>query len=165
VVVVIVVIVVMMVRRASAGGVSSRFGIEWRLDQLYMSADAFHHIGDHMVRPDPYAVPEQLDGKVAIAQVPGDADEFAVLVRMDLHQRFRLGLNTNHATIIQQKAVTVPQPHRLWQINQDFGACRRCQNDPAAVAAVEIDQDMVRFAGRIPGAGRQNGRRSHQNRK
>ena len=42
--------------------VSSSFGIERRFHRVGMAAQALHHLGNHMVRPDADAVAEQLHG-------------------------------------------------------------------------------------------------------
>ncbi len=66
---------------------------------------------------------------MAVAQVPGDADEFAVLMRMDFHQRFRLGAHVDDASVIQQQAVAITQTDRLWQVDKYFGRPRSSSQD------------------------------------
>jgi hypothetical protein len=163
VVVVIVVIVVMVVMAAC--GVRPGFRIKWCVDQVHVAAETFDHIANDMIGPDSDAIAKQLDRKMAVAQVPGDADEFAVLMRMDFHQRFRLGAHVDDASVIQQQAVAVTQTDRLRQVDQHLGARAGGQENPSTVAAIEVNEDLIRFAGGIPGASRQDGLGAHQNRK
>ena len=98
-----------------------------------------------------------------IAQMPCDPHQFAVVMSMNFQQRLRPRPHPNDAALFQHQAVTVAQPYRLREVNQQIGTSFRGQHDPAAMAAIEVDQHLI---GRIrPGARRQNGGCADQNRK
>ena len=158
IVVVIVIVIVMMV--SGAGSVGAGFWIERRLDRFDVAAETFDHVLNHMIGADTDPVAKELHRQMAIAEMPGDADQFAVVMSMDFQQRFRPGANPDNAALLQGQAIAITQPHRLGKIDQQFLARLRCQHDAAAMAAVEIDQHLV---DRVrPGTGRQDGGRAHQ---
>src|SRR5208282_6290778 len=78
----LVIVVVAMV--AGDVWVRSVFRIERRLDRLRMAAQPMHHVGDHMVGPDPDAVAEKLDGQMPVAEMPCDAQQGTLVVRVYL---------------------------------------------------------------------------------
>ena len=84
-----------------------------------MTAQALDHLGNHMIGPDADAIAQQLHRQMPVAQVPGDAHQFAVLMRVDFQQLFRLGADAND-TRFHQQTVAVAQPHRLRQIDQEL---------------------------------------------
>ena len=154
----IVVIAVMMVPGARC--VSSGLGIERRIDRFDVTAESFDHFFYDMIGADTDAVAKQLHRQMAIAQVPGDADEFGVVVGVDFEKGFGAGTNADDAAAVQRQAVAVAQPNGLGEIDEQFIAFFRDQNDTAPMAAVEVDQDLI---GRIrPCARGQDGGRADQ---
>ena len=93
-VMVVIVAVVMMV---AAAGVGAGFGVEGRFEAFDVAAEAFDHGFDDMVGADADMVAEQLDGQVAIAEMPGDADEFGVGMGVDIGERFGFGDDADDA--------------------------------------------------------------------
>ena len=144
-----IVVVPMMMMPPTTGRISPRFGIEWRLDIVNVAAEALDHCRDHVIDSDADAVAEQLDGKVTVAEVPGNADQLAVVVGVDFQQRFGFGFDPDHPGFGRQ-AVAVTQPHGLRQVEQNIRTALRLKRDTAAVAAVEVDQDTIGFARRVP---------------
>src|SRR3954452_1104946 len=98
---------------ATAGGIGAGFGIEWRVDQVDVAAKPLDHCANDMVGADADSITPQLDGKVTVAQMPGDADKFARVVRVNFHQRLRLRANPYDTAVVQQQAVAVTQARRL----------------------------------------------------
>jgi hypothetical protein len=153
-------IVVVIVVVTGAGGIGSGFGIEWRIDRLDMAAKALDHFLDDMVGTDPDPVAEQLHRQMPIAEMPGDADQFAVVVTVNLQQRLGPRADLDDPAAFKSESVAIAQPHRLGKVNQQLPSRLSRQNDPAAMTAIEIDQHLIDWA--RPGTGRQDGCRAHQ---
>ncbi len=84
-------------------------------------AQTLDHFFDDMVGADADAVTQQLHGQMPVAEMPGDADQFAVFVRVDLHQLFRLGADS-HDPGFDHQPVAVAQANGLRQVDQQFRA-------------------------------------------
>jgi len=94
---------------------------------------------------------------VAVAEVPGDADQFGVAVGVDFGQGLGTSADADDGAGGEEQAVAVAQAGGLGEVEQEVGAGLGAQDDAAAVAAVEIDQDLVGGCGRVPGGGGENG--------
>ena len=149
----VMIVIVMVMPGARCIGAS--LGIERRFNRLDMPAQTFDHVLDHMVGANADPVAKQLHRQMTITQMPCDPHKFAIVMSVDFQQRFRPRAHPDHATTLQRQSISVAQPHRLGEVDQHFPPRFRCQNDTAAMAAIEIDQHLI---GRIrPGTGRQNG--------
>jgi len=144
VVIIVIVIVVMMV--PSSWRVSAGLRIERRLDRFDVTAEAFDHVPDDVIGANANAVAKQLHRQMAIAEMPGDADQFTLVMGVDFQQWLRPGADMNDAAAIQREPVAVAETYGLREVDQQFVALLRDQNDPAAMAAVEVDQDLIRRA-------------------
>jgi hypothetical protein len=143
-----------------ARGIRSGFGIEWRIDRFGMTAEAFDHVSDDVVGTDPNSIAKQLHRQMTIAEMPGDTDQFSVVVTMNFQQWLGPGADLNDPAVFKSESVAVSQPHRLGKVDQQLLARLRRQNDAAAMPAIEIDQHLV---DRVrPGTGRQDRCRAHQ---
>ena len=130
---------IMMMVVVAATSVSTRLGVERRLDLVDVAAQAFYHLLDHVIRANANALAQQLHRQMPIAEMPGDADHLALIVAMDFQQRLRLGANPHHATVVQCQPIAVPQPHRLWQVEQYLPALLRWQQNAPAMTAIKIN--------------------------
>ena len=148
------VIVVAMMMMPAAGRVGTRFGVEWRVDIVDVTAQTDHHFSDYMVRADPDTVAKELDRKVTVTEMPGDADQFAIVMRVDFQQRLGFCPDPDNA-VFDGQAVAVAEANGLREVKQDFGASFCSQGYAAPVAAIEVDQNLVGFGRRIPGSGGQ----------
>ena len=146
------VVVIMMVVVTAGDGIGAGFGIERRLDRFDVAAQCLDKVRDDVVGADTDAVVQELNRQVAVAEVPGDADQVIVLVRVDLQQRFGTCADADNAAVHRQ-AVAVAQPDRLRQVDQQVLAGLCPEQDATAVATVEVDQDVIDFLRRIPGSG------------
>jgi hypothetical protein len=133
--------VMMMPRRPL---IRSRLRIEGCLDRLDMTAESFDHLLDHMVGADTDPIAEQLDGKVAVAQMPCDPHKLALVMRVDFQQWLGPRAHADDPTAIQRQAIAVAQTDGLWEVEQNLVPRLSHQDDTAAVAAVEVDQDFIR---------------------
>ena len=162
--VMVVVIVAMVVMAAAAGRVGAGLGIEGGIDMIDMPAQAFNHFLDHMVEADADAVTQQLHRQMPVTEVPGDANQFPVVMGMDFQQRLRPGADADDAAVHRQ-SIAIPQPDRLRQVDQHIRTALSPQHNPAAMAAVEVDQNVIDLPRCVPGAGGKDVVRAHQNRK
>jgi len=151
---------VMIVVMTGARGVGSGFGIEWRIDRFDVTAEAFDHVPDDMVGTDPDPVAEQLYRQMTIAEMPGDADKFPVVMTVNFQQRLGPRADLDDPAFFKSEPIAIAQPHRLRKVDQQLLTRLRRQNDTAAMAAIEIDQHLIYRV--RPGTGRQNGCRAHQ---
>jgi hypothetical protein len=152
--------IVVVVVMPGAGRVRTGLGIERRFNRLNVPAETFDHVLDHMIGANADPVAEQLHRQMAIAQMPRDPHKFAIIVRVNFQQRLRPGADADYASPLQRQPIPIAQPHSLGEVDQHFPPSFRCQNDTAAMAAVEVDQHLIGRVG--PGAGGENGRRADQ---
>jgi hypothetical protein len=155
------IIIVMLVSAC----VSPRLRIKRFLNRIDVAAETRNHFLDHMIGADTDAITEQLYWQMPVAEMPRNADEFTLVMCVDLQQWFRLGTNAHHQAVVQHQPVAMAQPHSLRQIEQHFTPSFGHKQDSATMPAVEIDQYAIGFPGRFPGSGRQHVLRTHQNRK
>ena len=101
---------------------------------------------------------------MAVAEMPGDADQFGVAMGVDFRQRFRLGHHFDNAAF-NRETVAIAEAHGLWQVEQQAVPCRGIEPDAAAEAAIEIHQDLIAFLRCVPGASGKNLSAEHQKRK
>jgi hypothetical protein len=134
VVIVVIVVVVMLV----AAGIGAGFGVERGLDVVDMAAEPFDHFLDDMVGAQADALAEQLDGQVAVAEVPGDAHEFALVVGVDLEKFLGAGDDADDAAIKQAQPVAMAQADGGREIEQNVFAPVSAQHDASAMAPVEV---------------------------
>ena len=128
----------------AATRISAGLRIERGFNRIDMTAKSLDHRLDDVVGSDADAVAEQLHRQMAVAEVPGDADEFSFVVGVNLKQRFGLRANANHPARGGNETVAIPQTDRLGQIDQHLGPGYRCQDDTSAEAAVVVDQHVSR---------------------
>jgi hypothetical protein len=160
IVIVIVVMVVML-----PAGIGAGFRVEWCLDRIDVSAEALHHRCDYMIGTDAEAIAEQLHRQVPVAEMPGDADQLAFVMRVDLQQRFRFRTDPDDAAVVEPQPVTMAQPRGLREIEQHLLAAFSRQQDAATMPVIEVDQHVIDFPGNVPASGWQYVPCAHQNRK
>ncbi len=149
--------VIVVVAVLVAAGVGACFGVEGGVDDVDVAAELFDHGFDDVIAADADLVSDQLDREVAVAEVPGDADEFGIGVGMDFGEGFGAGADADDGAGIELQAVAVAQAGGLGEIEEEVLAGFGFQEDAAAVAAIEIDQDFVGGFGLGPGAGGEDG--------
>ena len=101
----------------AADRVGTGLRIERSSDQGDVPAKTLDHLADHMVRSNADAIAQQLHRQMAITEMPGDTNKFAILMRMDFHQVLGLGADPDNA-VFDHQPVAISQPHRLRQIDQ-----------------------------------------------
>ena len=83
-----------------------------------MTAQALNHFLNHVICSYANAILQQLHRQVAIAEMPGDANHLAFVMRVDLQQLFGPGADLHDAAIVQCQSIAVAQPDGLRQIKQ-----------------------------------------------
>ena len=78
-----------MVMMAGARRVGASFRIKRRLNCLDVAAEACNHISYDMIDAYPNAIAQKLHREMPIAEMPRDAYQFAVVMRVDFQQRLR----------------------------------------------------------------------------
>jgi hypothetical protein len=129
--------------------VASRVGerIERRHNRRHRRAKAADHILEHVIAANAQSTVNNLDLRVSISEVPGQAHKAARRSRIDFTQWLRLASDGNNRSVVKDKTVTVPQRHRSRQIEQKLGPVLAGQNDTPAVAIVGAENDLVESGG------------------
>ena len=80
---------------------------------------------------------------MAVAEVPGDADEVAQVSATQLGQRLKCCDNSNEPPIVEHQMIAVAQALGAFQVKQELKPARRRHGDAAAMAGVIIQYDGV----------------------
>ncbi len=143
-------------------GVGAALRVERRHDRGHGCAEAADHLLDDVVAADAQPVAEQLGRQVAVAEVPGDAQQIGRIGGRDLDKRLKRGADGDDAPVLQDQPVAVAQRHRLRQVEQELEPAGGGHRHAAAVALVIVEHHMVgRFAGPLAG-GNDLGRADHR---
>ena len=117
-----VIIVMVMMTVPALGGIGAAFGIEGLVDMGDGGAEAREHLLDHMVAADEQPVAGKLGRQVAVAEMPGEADEMGGVPRPDLGEWLGCGLHRDDTAILQEKAVAVMERRGLGQVEEEIEA-------------------------------------------
>ena len=142
--IVIVVPVVVMPMRMGGLGIGSAFGIERRLDLDHPSAKPLHHGFDDVVAANAQGLGHELRRQMAIAEVPGHADEMVRIVAADLKQRLGCRDHFDQPSVLQHQRIAAAQRDGILQVEQEFEAPRPRHRHATAVPIVEIEHDRIR---------------------
>jgi hypothetical protein len=99
-----------------AGGISAAFGVERRLDLDDARAEPLHHFLDDMVAPDPKTVAHDLRRQMAIAEMPGEANQVEWIAAADFEQRLRRGNDFDQTPVFQNQRVATAQRNRSFEV-------------------------------------------------
>src|SRR5688572_21525914 len=89
-------------------GISAGFGGERRLAALRMRAETFDHMCENVIVGDAQGTAAQdLDGCVAIAEMPGDARGFSRVAADDIEHVFVGGAHDDDLSGVEQQRVAV----------------------------------------------------------
>ena len=100
-------VVVMPVAVAAHGAVTvgAAFGVEGAVDRADCCAEANHHVGDDVILADVEGAIAQLGGQMAVAQVPGDAGQSALVGAGDFKKTLGRRFDSDDAPVVQPDAV------------------------------------------------------------
>lgn len=145
----------------TAGAIRPAFRLERRRHRADIAAKPRHHFLQHVIAGDAQLAAEQFGWNMAIAQMPGDADERRPVLRRDFDDLLRRGDHFDLAAILKDQGGSVRNGHRLGQIEEEFKPALAFHGEAAAAAILVRQNDAV---GRIAvkmgmdGGGAQHGR-------
>jgi hypothetical protein len=140
---VVVVIVSMVVVTMPTFGISATFGIETGLDHPQFRAKALQHILDHMVAAEADAVAGDLGWQMAVADMPGEAQQILRGCSTDFDECLGRSDDFNKSAIIKHERITAAQCDDVIKIEQEIEPARPGHADAAAVAVVEIENNRI----------------------
>ena len=129
--------------------IGAALGLERPLDHRHGAALAAHHLGEHMVVLDVERLSRDLGGRVAVADMPGDAHQPQRVVGPDLQQALGRSPDQNEAAVLQPYRVAVIERGRLVEIEQDVEAGVALQSETAAAAILVIQRQGLDDAIRL----------------
>ena len=124
-------------------GIGAAFGIERRLDLDDAGAESLHHRLDDVVAADAQALRHDLRRQMAVAEMPGDADQMQRIGAADLDQRLGRGDHLDQPAVLQHQRVAAAQRDGVFQIEQEFQPARARHRHPPPVPVVEIEHDGI----------------------
>jgi hypothetical protein len=134
----------MLVRIALAGvgvaaaGIGAAFGIEWCLDLDHARAQALDHRLDDVIAPDTQALRHDLRRQMAIAEMPGDANQMMRVGPPDLDQWLRRRDHFDQPPVLKHQCITATQHDGVFQVEQELKSPRTGHRHPPPVPVVEI---------------------------
>src|SRR5665213_307023 len=110
--------------RVPAAGIGAAFGIERRLDLDDARAQPFCHRLDDMIAPDPQAPRHNLRRQMAVAEMPGDANQMLRIVAANFGQRLGCRHHLDQPVVLEHQRIAAAQHHRVFEIEQKFEPAR-----------------------------------------
>jgi len=140
-------VVRMIMRRASMRMTIARIGaalrIKRRLDLDQPGPQSLHHRFDHVIAPNTQTVRRDLRRQMAVAEMPGDANQMLRVLAPDFDKRLRRCDNLDQPAIFEHKRVPAAQRDRVLQIEQELQPARARHCHATPVTVVEIEHDGV----------------------
>jgi hypothetical protein len=127
----------------AAAGIGAAFGIERSLDLNHARAEPLHHRLDDVIAPDPQAPGRDLGRQMAVAEMPGDADQMLRINPANLDQRLGRGHHLDKAAVVEHQRVAAAQRDGVFEIEQEFKPTRAGHRHPPPVPVVEIEHDGI----------------------
>ncbi|ANW04591.1 hypothetical protein LMTR13_35155 [Bradyrhizobium icense] len=142
--VVVAMIVRVAIRRVRVTtGIRPAFGIERRLDLDDACTQSLHHRLDDVIAANTQALRHDLGRQMAVAEMPGDADQMQGIDAPDLDQGLGGRDHLDQPAVLQHQRVTAAQRHRILQVEQEFQPARSRHRHPPPVPVVEIEHDGI----------------------
>jgi hypothetical protein len=127
----------------AAAGIGAAFGIEWRLDLDHARAQAFDHRLDDVIAPDAQAFCHDLRRQMAIAEMPGNANQMTRIGPSDLDQRLRRRNHLDQPPVFQHQGIAAAQRDGVFQIEQELKSPCTRHRHPPPVPVVEIEHHSI----------------------
>jgi hypothetical protein len=138
-----VVVRVMRRVRVTSVGVGATLGIERRFDLDHPRAQSLDHRLNHVVTADSQGACSDLRRQMAIAEMPGDADQMLRVVTSDFQKRLGRGHDFDQAAILEHQRVAATQGDRIFKVEQEFKSARARHRHSPAVTVVKIKHDRI----------------------
>src|SRR6185369_7719627 len=130
----------MIVRRLR---ISAALGIERRLDLDDARTQSLHHRLDDVIPSDTQAFWHDLRRQMAVAEMPGNANEMQRIGAPDLDQGLGCRHYLDQPTVLQHQCVAAAQRDRVFQVEQELQPARPRQRHPPPMPIVEIEHDGI----------------------
>lgn len=129
--------------RRMASRIGAALGVERRLDLDDPRAEPLHHRLNDVIAADAQALRHDLRRQVAVAEMPGDADQMQRIGAADLDQRLRGRHHLDQPAILQHQRIASAQRNGVFEIEQEFQPARPRHRHPPPVPVVEIEHDGI----------------------
>jgi hypothetical protein len=136
-------VIVRFARGVRVARIGAAFRVERSFDLGEARAQPPHHFLDDMIAPDAQATSGDLRRQVAIAQMPGQADQMLRVVATDLHQWFRGRDDLDQPAVFEHQRITAPQRDRALQVEQKRKPARARHRHSPPVTVVEVEHDSI----------------------
>jgi hypothetical protein len=149
VITVVIVITVVMMAMIMRGMIMSRLriraalGIERRLDLDDAPAQSRNHRLDDVIPADAQAFWHDLRRQMAVAEMPGDANQMQGIGAPDLDQGFCGRDHLDQPAVFQHQRVAAAQRDCVFQVEQEFQPTRPRHRHPPPVPVIEIEHDGI----------------------
>ena len=124
-------------------GIRAAFGIERRLDLDDAGAEPRHHRLDDVVAANPQALRHDLRRQMAIAEMPGDANQILRIGATDFQKQLGRRYDLNQSSVLEHQSVAATQCDRTLEVKQEFKPARARHRHPPAMTIVEIEHDRI----------------------
>ncbi len=141
--------------------IGAALGVERGLDRPQPAAEPRNHRFDDVVAADAQPAAGNLHRQVAVAEMPGEAQQVFGAFGTDFGQRLGGPYDLDQAAIGKAHGIAGAKGDRFRQIEQELQPADRLKRDPAAVAVVEIEHDGIRRLPAPIAAGDDLGRVQH----
>jgi hypothetical protein len=129
--------------RMGGFGIGAALRIEWRFDFDHPSPQARNHRLNDVIAPIPQALGHDLCRQMAIAKVPGDANQMLRILAANLSKRLGRGDHLDQPTILEHQRVTAAKRDRFFQIEQKRQPARPRHGHSPPVPVIEIKHDGI----------------------
>ena len=163
--IVTVVIVAMIMRGMIMGRLRIRpaLGIERRLDLDDTRAQSLHHRLDDVVPADAQAFWHDLRRQMAVAEMPGDANQMQRIGASDLDQGLGGRDHLDQPVVLQHQRVAATQRDGVLEVKQELQPARARHRHPPTVPVVEIEHHGIGCGVRPAMLAQDFGRANHVN--
>ena len=129
-------------------GIGAAFRIERRFDLDDPRAQSLHHRLDHVIPADAQALRHDLGRQMAVAEMPGDANQMQGIGAADFDQRLGGRHDLDQAAVFQHQRIAAAKCGGVFKIEQELEPARARHRHPPPVPVVEIEHDGIgrRFA-------------------
>jgi hypothetical protein len=80
---------------------------------------------------------------MAVAEMPGDADQMLRIVTANFQQRLRRRHDLDQPAIIEHQRVSATQRDRILEVQQEFKPARARHRHSPPVAIIEVEHDGI----------------------
>src|SRR5271170_4885709 len=129
-------VIVLVVLRA---GIGADFRVKGSVERGQFSAEPSDHLGDDVVGADAKTLSGNLQWQMAVAEMPGDAQQTSAIRRLDLQHRLRRRAHADIATAVEFEPVAIAKMLGAREVEQK-GLARIGDEANAAPMPVEIGE-------------------------